>query len=146
MNKEHVDFGLGVTRHWEQDGTVVVYTVRKIRRDAFDLYMEAVTQVVSNWEPDALMLSIHDFSDIAWVPPYAQQRGIDLVKRAKHLTNKNTAFVLKDNFVGNLSRAFIGTQIQRWLDHTRIFTDIEEAREWLEVRREMSQMQMDDAS
>ena len=121
----------GLTREWLYDGQIVVYTVKDVRRETIDAWLETFTTDIMNWPADGIFRVVHDLSIAGGITPYGRTRGQEMFNTCPEVLTW-AALVLPDTFVNDLIRIFLRTQSTHTESRVReCFTTREDALKWL---------------
>ncbi len=123
--------GFSVT--YREDG-IIVYHLADVRRSTIDTWVEISHQ----HEAEALAENRHlrrvmDIREAGFPTPYSTIKTADLAKNSAHELRKSFAILVRDSMSGEIIRNAM-RHINKWVDSTRLFTDEQDALDWLNDR------------
>lgn len=138
MFGEAEKLGDSVTLSWNTDKSVALFTLDNSKREVVDAYIEGNLQILRTWDKAKTLYTVQDISSgqVA-LTPYLKARLNEITDYVKtNQINVTTAIVMKNNFTGQVMRAFgrLFTRNAHYLKQV-YFIDMSQAQEWVKKQQ-----------
>lgn len=115
------------------DHQMVVYHLDSGAREEVEKWAELVVQVGNDWPKNQAYYSIHDFTQVPMLSPsiryHAQQLNVHFM--TKRFPGMFIAIVIQPTIFLHLIRLFVDRDLKSSKIKRRLFTDFQEAEQWL---------------
>lgn len=136
-NNNNVEqFSYGIERWWLDDGAIaVVKTQGDMTHDAIDAWADLLIAMLHQWANGSRrpIAFLHDLTHPnQGLTPYSRKRVNDVLAAIPDAETTFTAIVLPNTFINRIISMFVRSSPFRQNNHqTRVFTDLDTARDWL---------------
>lgn len=131
---ESENYDYGITRAFLDDGRIVVIkTAGDMSRNGVNTWVSLLILTMQEWKSENPLAILHDLRHPnQGLTPFARERTADAVKARPENLTVYSAVLLPQTFMKRIIEMFIRTPIfQRDGHHVQVFSDKEQALEWL---------------
>jgi hypothetical protein len=121
------------TIEYHDDG-LIVYRVTAVKRQVVDCWVETFKRHEEKALADQRHLRrLMDVRGAGFPTPYAMSKAVEIVSHDPEDLRESYAILVGDSATNQIFSAALG-HLDKWLSNTRLFTDEQNALEWLQQR------------